>query len=62
MGDGSGASSSGASGALYGLGIFGAWVWFWQEAYCFWWYGVGGRDGLGWRACLVYHGRHRLAG
>ena len=62
MGDGSGASSSGASGALYGLGIFGAWVWFWQEADSFWWYVLAVLEGLVWPAFLVYHGLDRLAG
>ena len=34
--DGSGAAVGG--GALYGLGIFGAWVYFWQQADSFWEY------------------------
>ncbi|MEU2005818.1 MULTISPECIES: hypothetical protein [unclassified Rhodococcus (in: high G+C Gram-positive bacteria)] len=31
-------SNSGAAGggAIYALGIFGAWVWFWQQADAFW--------------------------
>jgi hypothetical protein len=33
-------SSAGAAGggAIYGLGIFGAWVYFWQQADSFWQY------------------------
>ena len=34
MSNGSGAAAGG--GALYGLGIFGAWVYFWQQADGFW--------------------------
>lgn len=31
-------SNTGAAGggAIYALGIFGAWVWFWQQADAFW--------------------------
>ena len=51
------ASNSGAAaggGALYGLGIFGAWVYFWQEADSFWWYVLAVLEGLVWPALMVY--------
>ena len=48
-------SSTGAAGggAIYGLGIFGAWVWFWQQAEAS---GLHARDlqGLFWPAWMVY--------
>lgn len=52
-----GNSNSGAAaggGALYGLGIFGAWVYFWQEADGFWWYVLAILEGLVWPAIMVY--------
>lgn len=53
MGDsGSGAAAGG--GALYGLGIFGAWVYFWQEAEGFWWHVLAVLEGLVWPAFMVY--------
>lgn len=62
VGDGNGAAGNGASGAIYGIGIFGAWVWFWQQADGFWWYVLAILEGLVWPAFLVYHGLDRLAG
>lgn len=47
-----GASASG--GAVYGLGIFGAWVYFWQEADAFWEYLLAILQGLLWPAWMVY--------
>lgn len=52
MGNGTGATASG--GALYGLGIFGAWVWFWQEADAFWEYLYAVFQGIFWPAYMVY--------
>jgi hypothetical protein len=53
MGDNSsGAAASG--GALYGLGIFGAWVYFWQEADGFWWHVLAVGEGVFWPAMMVY--------
>ncbi|HEU0212893.1 MAG TPA: hypothetical protein VFR13_02325 [Jiangellaceae bacterium] len=48
----SGAAASG--GAIYGLGIFGAWVYFWQQADAFWEYVLAVLQGLVWPAFLVY--------
>lgn len=50
--NGSGAAASG--GAIYGLGIFGAWVWFWQQADAFWEYAWAVVQGLFWPAFMVY--------
>ena len=41
-------------GALYGLGIFGAWVYFWQQADSFWEYLLAILQGLVWPAIMVY--------
>jgi len=41
-------------GALYALGIFGAWVWFWQQADGFWEHGLAVLEGLVWPALMVY--------
>ncbi len=37
-------------GAIYALGIFGAWVWFWQQADAFWDYVLAIVQGLLWPA------------
>lgn len=50
MRNGSGA----AGGALYGLGIFGAWVYFWQQADAFWEYVLAIVQGILWPAFMVY--------
>jgi hypothetical protein len=50
-------SSGGAAaggGAIYGLGIFGAWVYFWQQADTFWAYVLVLFQGLFWPAWMVY--------
>jgi len=41
-------------GALYGLGIFGAWVYFWQQADGFWEFVLAILQGLVWPAIMVY--------
>jgi hypothetical protein len=41
-------------GALYGLGIFGAWVYFWQQADGFWEYVLAVLQGIVWPAIMVY--------
>ena len=48
----SGAAASG--GAIYGLGIFGAWVYFWQQADGFWEHVLAVLEGLVWPAIMVY--------
>lgn len=40
--------------ALYGLGIFGAWVYFWQAADGFWEHAYAVFQGVFWPAYLVY--------
>ena len=52
MGNNAGATAGG--GAIYGLGIFGAWVWFWQQADSFWEYPLAVLEGLVWPAMMVY--------
>ncbi len=49
-------SNTGAAsgGALYGLGMLGAWVWFWQQADGFWEYVLAILEGLIWPAFMVY--------
>ena len=49
-------SNAGAAGggAFYGLGIFGAWVFFWQQADAFWEYVFAIFQGLFWPAFMVY--------
>jgi len=41
-------------GAIYALGIFGAWVWFWQQADTFWEHALAVLQGLVWPAFMVY--------
>lgn len=48
----SGAAASG--GAIYGLGIFGAWVYFWQQADSFWEHVLAVGQGIVWPAVMVY--------
>jgi hypothetical protein len=43
-----------SSGAIYGLGIFGALVYFWQQADAFWEYALAVLQGLFWPAWMVY--------
>jgi hypothetical protein len=49
-------------GALYGLGIFGAWVWFWQQADGFWMHVWAIVQGIFWPAFMVYDAFSALAG
>lgn len=51
---GSGSVAAG-SGALYGFGIFGAWVYFWQQADGFWPHILAILEGFVWPAFAVYH-------
>lgn len=52
MSDSPGAAAGG--GALYGLGIFGALVWFWQQASGFWEHVLAILQGILWPAFMVY--------
>ena len=52
-----GNSNSGAAGgAIYGLGILGALVYFWQQADGFWEHAWSVVQGLFWPAFMVYEG------
>lgn len=48
----SGAAAGG--GAIYGLGIFGAIVYYWQQSDMFWEYVLAILKGLVWPAFMVY--------
>lgn len=52
MSNSSGAAAGG--GAIYGLGIFGAWVYFFGQADSFWEYLLAVVQGLFWPAWMVY--------
>ena len=54
MSNNSGAAAGG--GAIYGLGILGALVYFWQQADTFWEYVLALLQGVVWPAFLVYEG------
>ncbi|HET7068396.1 MAG TPA: hypothetical protein VFI21_12420 [Nocardioides sp.] len=41
-------------GVLYGLGVLGAWVYFWQEADGFWDHLLAVLEGVVWPALMVY--------
>lgn len=61
----SGNSGNGAvagAGAIYGLGIFGAWVYFWMQATGFWEHVLAVLEGFVWPAFLVYYALEKLAG
>ena len=57
-----GAGAAAGGGALYGLGIFGAWVYFWQLADGFWEHVYAVFQGLFWPAYMVYEAFSALAG
>ncbi len=49
------ASCSAGGGAIYGLGIFGAWFYFWQVAEAgFWMHAYAIFQGIFWPAYLVF--------
>ena len=56
------AGAAAGGGAIYGLGILGAWVWFWQQADTFWEYVFVVFQGLFWPAFMVYDVFENLAG
>ncbi len=47
-------ANAAGSGAIYCLGMFGAWVWFWQQADTFWEYVFVLFQGIFWPAWMVY--------
>lgn len=53
MSNGKGSAAAGG-GAIYGLGIFGALVFFWQRADTFWEYVLAVAQGLFWPAWMVH--------
>jgi hypothetical protein len=48
-------------GAIYGLGIFGAWVWFFSGADTFWEFILAFFQGIFWPAWMVYEVFQTLA-
>jgi hypothetical protein len=54
MSTGRNAGAAAGGGAIYGLGIFGALVYFWQQADTFWEYLLAVVQGLFWPAFMVY--------
>ncbi|GAA4706546.1 hypothetical protein APR04_001739 [Promicromonospora umidemergens] len=52
----SSSNSGAAGGAIYGLGILGALVYFWQQADGFWEHAWSVVQGLFWPAFMVYEG------
>ena len=48
-------------GAIYVLGVLGAWVWFWQQSDGFWGHVWAVVQGILWPAYLVYEGLAALA-
>ena len=58
----SNAGAAAGGGAIYGLGIFGGLVFYWQQADAFWEYVLAVFQGLLWPAFMVYHAFGALAG
>jgi hypothetical protein len=56
------AGAAAGGGAIYGLGIFGAWVYFWQQATGFWEHAYAVFQGLFWPAYMVFEAFTALAG
>lgn len=62
MGSSTRSASGQAGNAIYGLGIFGAWVYFWMQASGFWEHVLAILEGFVWPAFVVYYGLDRLIG
>lgn len=62
MGGNGNAGAAAGGGVFYALGVFGAWVWFWQQAGGFWEYVLAILQGLVWPAIMVYEVFQALAG
>lgn len=56
------AGAAAGGGAIYGLGILGALVYFWQQADAFWEYGLAILQGIFWPAFMVYEVFAALSG
>jgi hypothetical protein len=54
--------NGGAGDAVYGLGLIGALVYYWQEASSFWQYVLAVLKSLVWPALLVYDALRSLKG
>ena len=61
MGDGNTRAAAGG-GAIYGLGVIGAWVYFWQQADGFWEFVWAVVQGFFWPAFMVYEAFAALGG
>jgi hypothetical protein len=57
-----GNAGAAGGGAIYGLGMFGAWVWFFQQADAFWGYVLAVLQGIFWPAFMVYEVFRTLSG
>lgn len=55
------AGAAAGGSAIYGLGILGAWVYFWQQADTFWQYAFAVVQGVLWPAFMVFDVFHALA-
>lgn len=53
-------SRPGSGNALYGLGVLGAWVFFWQQANGFWEHVLAILEGVIWPAMMVFDAFTRL--
>ena len=60
MAEHTGTGSGQAGNAIYGFGIFGAWVYFWLQADGFWAHVLAVLEGFVWPAFVVYHGLQAL--
>jgi len=50
-----------SSGAIYGVGVLGGWVWFWQQSEGFWPHVWALVEGVLWPAYMVYQAFSALA-
>ena len=57
---GKGGGGAASAGAIYGIGIFGAWVYFFEHAHGFWEGVLAIFQGLFWPAWMVYEAFNAL--